>query len=154
MAVLAREHRGRLAVDGRERRIRAAREQQVEQGESRVGGGPHQRRVVLLLARVDVGPRVDQPRHDLRLIGGDRGVNRLHDAIYALNDKEPFKFSKSGQVELLSSKFSQEHRSYVVEIRVPFQTHTGEYASERKVPQSFLVELFDAVNEFQPQLSS
>lgn len=95
----------------------------------------------------------DQTSHTiLKFVGVfPQGVNRLHDAINELNGESPFKESQHGKVELLSSKFSREHSSYVVEVRVPYEVHNGQYGGETKVSQSCVSKLFDAVSEFQAQ---
>jgi hypothetical protein len=92
----------------------------------------------------------------LKLVGVyPNGINRLHDAIREINREPPFKStlsgSANGQIEILASKYAPEHKSYTIEIGIPYQVHTGGFATERKVPQSALLKLFEAVNEFQPQ---
>ena len=78
------------------------------------------------------------------------GVNQLHNAIEEINNSIPFKGSSQGKVELLSSKFQSDHKSYLVEIKIPYEVYNGEYGGERKVPQGALTALFNAVGEFQP----
>lgn len=80
-----------------------------------------------------------------------QGINRLHDAIDELNSESPFKESEQGKVELLSSKFSHQHGTYVVEVCIPYGVYNGKHGSEAKVPQSCMTKLFDAVGEFQSQ---
>lgn len=92
----------------------------------------------------------DQTSHTiLKFVGVfPRGLNRIHDVIDELNGEDPFKGSARG-VELLNSKFSHEHGSYVVEVRVPYEVHNGQYGGKTKVPQSSVNKLFDAIGEFQ-----
>ena len=93
----------------------------------------------------------DQTSHTiLKFVGVfPQGINRLHDAIDKLNGASPFKESEHKKVELLSSKFSHEHGSYVVEVRVPYVAYIGAYTGDTKVSQSVMTRLFDAVGEFQ-----
>tara|TARA_B100000745_G_scaffold173343_2_gene113579 strand:- start:8077 stop:8376 length:300 start_codon:yes stop_codon:yes gene_type:complete len=74
------------------------------------------------------------------------GINRLHDAIKHLNESDLFE-GAAEKVELLSSKFSHEHGSYVVEVRIPYKIHRD--FRDAKVPQEVVTALFAAINEFQ-----
>lgn len=75
-----------------------------------------------------------------------QGLNRLHDAIDFLNNDKEFKKSTRGEVRLLSSKFSEDHRkTYMVEVQVPFQTQAEDHGSERGVSLGALAVLFNSV---------
>lgn len=92
----------------------------------------------------------DQTQHViLKFVGVfPAGVNRLHDAIEELNGESPFKESERKKVELLTSKFSHEHGSYAVEVKVPYHVWKDKSGGEEKVQQFVMVKLFDALGEF------